>query len=233
MSPIAMGTNTDPYQPIEREKMITRQILQVLQRFGHPVTIVTKNALITRDIDILAEMAQRRLAKVAVSITTLDPKLARAMEPRAVSPARRLATVKALSDAGIPTAVMTAPMIPALNDMEMEAILEAAANVGASSAGLVFIRLPLEITQLFQEWLEAHVPGKATHIMSLIKQCRGGATYQSQFGTRMTGEGPYARLLRDRFRKAVAKYGLDKPRAPLDLTVFKAPPGPGDQMRLL
>src|SRR6476659_1584848 len=188
---IAMGTNTDPYQPIEREWKVTRSILQVLWAFKHPVAIVTKSALIARDIDILAPMAAEGLVKVALSVTTLDRKLARVMEPRAATPERRLETLRALSGAGIPTGVMTAPIIPALNDEEMESILAAAAEAGAVQAGYTLLRLPLEIKDLFREWLEAQVPDRAKHVMSLVRSMRGGKDYDSNWGTRMTGRGPY------------------------------------------
>ncbi|MGH6959780.1 MAG: PA0069 family radical SAM protein, partial [Dongiaceae bacterium] len=193
---IAMGTNTDPYQPIEREHRITRGILEVLSRFNHPVGIVTKSALIRRDIDILAPMAEKRLAHAFVSVSTLDRELARKMDPRAPTPPRRLETIRALADAGIPVGVMAAPMIPALNDHEMEQVLEAAVAAGATAASYNVLRLPLEIKDLFREWLEAHVPGRAQHVLDLIRDLRGGALYDSTFGKRMRGEGPYAELLR-------------------------------------
>ena len=180
-----MGTNTDPYQPVERELKVTRQILQVLNAFNNPVGIVTKGQLITRDIDILGDMAKRNLAEVFLSITTLDKDLARAMEPRASAPHRRLEAIRALSAAGIPTGVMTAPMIPGLNDHEMEAILEAARDAGATRAGFTVLRLPLEIKELFEEWLRQHRPDRAEKVLSLVRQMRGGALYQSGFGVRM------------------------------------------------
>src|SRR5262247_1843594 len=183
---VAMGTNTDPYQPVERELKITRQILKVLSEFNNPVGIVTKGHLVTRDIDILGDMARRNLAEVFVSVTTLDKTLARDMEPRASAPHRRLAAIKALSDAGIPTGVMAAPMIPGLNDHEMEAILEAAKEAGATRAGFTVLRLPLEIKDLFDEWLRTHRPDRAERVLSLIRQMRGGALYQAEFGKRMT-----------------------------------------------
>jgi DNA repair photolyase len=209
-APIGLGTNTDPYQPIERELGITRQILEVLDRFNHPVTIVTKSALILRDLDILARMAQRGLVDATISVTTLDPDLARKLEPRAPTPPRRLAAIEALAAAGISTGVLAAPMIPALNDQELEAILAAAAQRGAARAGYVLLRLPLEIKDLFREWLEAHVPDRAEHVLSLVRETREGKLYQSQFGTRMRGTGPYAELLRQRYRLAMRKLGLAK-----------------------
>lgn len=230
---IAMGTNTDPYQPIEKKMRITRSILEVLREFRHPVGIVTKSPLILRDVDILSEMAEMGLAKAALSITTLDRKLARMMEPRAGTPSRRLQAIKGLSDAGIPTAVMFAPAIPALNDGELEAVLRAATEMGARSAGYVLLRLPLEIKDLFREWLEGNVPDRAKHVMSLVRQMRGGKDYDSQWSTRMRGTGPYAEMLARRFHMAVKRFGLNQPRAPLDTTRFKRPPRPGEQLALL
>ena len=223
--PIALGVNTDAYQPIERKLGLTRRILEVLYEFRHPVTLITKSALIQRDIDILAAMARDRLAGVAVSVTTLDRDLARRMEPRAATPERRLETIAALAAAGIPTSVMAAPMIPALNDAELEAILEAAVARGASSAGYVLLRLPLELAGLFEEWLEANFPGKAKHVMSLIKQSCDGKAYQSEFGTRMRGTGPYAEMLRIRYEAACHRLGLNRRRDGwrLDCTQFRVP----------
>jgi DNA repair photolyase len=209
-APIGIGTNTDPYQPIERELGIMRQVLEVLDRFNHPVTIVTKSALILRDLDILSRMAQRGLVEATVSVTTLDPELARKLEPRAPTPPRRLATIEALAAAGISTGVLAAPMIPALNDQELEAILAAAAERGVGRAGYVLLRLPLEIADLFREWLEAHVPDRAEHVLSLMRDTREGKLYKSQWGTRMRGTGPYADLLRQRYRIAMRKLGLAK-----------------------
>ncbi|MBU0725716.1 MAG: PA0069 family radical SAM protein [Alphaproteobacteria bacterium] len=221
---ISLGANTDPYQPIERQRGITRSVLEVLERFGHPVGIVTKSALVTRDIDILARMAERRLVSVFLSITTLDRDLARSMEPRAATPPRRLEALRLLSQAGIPVGVMAAPMIPALNDHELESILEAAVEAGARSASYVLLRLPLEIKDLFADWLTAHQPGRAKHVLSLVRDTRGGALYRSDFGTRMRGEGPYAQLLEQRFRAAVRRYGLNRHRWDLDLSQFSVPP---------
>ncbi len=229
---IAMGTNTDPYQPIERNWKVTRSILQVLAEFRNPTGIVTKSTLIQRDIDILAPMAEQNLARVAVSITTLDRKLARAMEPRAATPEKRLETIRALTEAGIPTAVMTAPIIPALNDSEMENILAAAVEAGATQAGSVMLRLPLEIKDLFREWLEAHAPDKAKHVMSLVRQMRGGKDYDSEWGTRMRGTGPYARLIAEHFAIATRRLGLNKSHRPLDVSKFRRPPTIGDQLAL-
>ena len=220
---IAMGTNTDPYQPVERDLKVTRQILRVLSDFNHPVGIVTKNHLITRDIDILADMARRNLAEAFLSVTTLDKDLARVMEPRASAPHRRLAAVRELADAGIPTGVMTAPMIPGLNDHEMESILEAAVEAGATRAGYVPLRLPLELKELFEEWLKLHRPDRAERVLSLIRQMRGGQLYDAEFGSRMRGEGPLALLLSQRFAAAVKRLGLNRVRKRLDTSIFGVP----------
>jgi len=220
---VAMGTNTDPYQPVERELKITRQILQVLSEFNNPVGIVTKNHLVTRDIDILGDMARRNLAEVFLSVTTLDRELARTMEPRASTPQRRLDAIRALAAAGIPAGVMTAPMIPGLNDHEMESILEAAKEAGAGRAGFTVLRLPLEIKDLFQEWLRQHRPDRAERVLSLIRQMRGGALYQSSFGVRMKGEGPIAELLGARFTAAVKRLELNRVRYRLDVERFRVP----------
>jgi DNA repair photolyase len=231
--PIALGSNTDPYQPVERRLGITRSILEVLRDFRHPVTIVTKSALIHRDIDILSEMAKDSLAIVTVSVTTLDRALARRMEPRASTPERRLETISALTSAGIPTGVLTAPMIPALNDNELEQILERVKEAGAVSAGYVLLRLPLELKPLFKEWLEEHFPGKAAHVLSLVAQTHGGRLYDSTWSTRMTGSGPYAEMLRLRFDRACRKIGFHQRTArPLDTTLFRPPPQKGDQLAL-
>ena len=220
---VAMGTNTDPYQPVERELKITRSILKVLSDFNNPVGIVTKNHLVTRDIDILGDMARRNLAEVFLSITTLDKELAREMEPRASTPRRRLDAIRALADAGVPVGVMAAPMIPGLNDHEMEAILEAATEAGATRAGFTVLRLPLEIKDLFDEWLRANRPDRAEKVLSLIRQMRGGALYQAEFGLRMKGEGPIAQLLSARFQAGVKRLGLNKIRYRLDTLRFAVP----------
>ena len=220
---VAMGTNTDPYQPVERELKITRQILRVLSDFNNPVGIVTKGQLVARDVDILADMARRNLAEVFLSITTLDKDLARDMEPRASAPHRRLDAIKALADAGVPVGVMTAPMIPGLNDHEMEAILEASAKAGATRAGFTVLRLPLEIKELFEEWMRANRPDRAERVLSLVRQMRGGALYQAEFGTRMKGEGPIAQLMAARFAAGVKRLGLNKVRYRLDTMRFAVP----------
>jgi len=229
---IAMGTNTDPYQPIERDWRVTRSVLQVLADFKNPVGIVTKSSSILRDLDILAPMAKEGLAKVALSITTLDKKLARSMEPRASAPGKRLETIRALAEAGVPVGVMTAPLIPALNDDEMETILAAAAEAGATSAGYTLLRLPLEIKDLFREWLEAHAPDRAKHVMSLIRSMRGGKDYDATWGTRMRGTGPYASLIAQRFAIATRRLGLNRSRSSLDTSKFRHPPRSGDQLTL-
>jgi len=220
---VAMGTNTDPYQPVERDLKITRSILKVLSDFNNPVGIVTKNHMVTRDIDILADMAKRNLSEIFLSITTLDKDLARTMEPRASAPHRRLDAIKALADAGVPVGVMTAPMIPGLNDHEMEAILEAATKAGATRAGFTVLRLPLEIKELFEEWLRANRPDRAERVLSLVRQMRGGALYQAEFGTRMKGEGPIAQLMGARFSAAVKRLGLNRIRYRLDTMRFAVP----------
>ena len=220
---MAMGTNTDPYQPVERDLKVTRQILRVLSDFNHPVGIVTKNHLVTRDIDILADMARRNLAEVFLSVTTLDKDLARAMEPRASAPHRRLDAIRALAEAGIPAGVMTAPMIPGLNDHEMEAILDAAVDAGATRAGYVPLRLPLEIKELFEEWLKTHRPDRSERVLSLIRQMRGGKLYDAEFGSRMRGEGPLAILLSQRFAAAVKRLGLNRLGVRLDTSAFHVP----------
>jgi len=231
--PIALGSNTDPYQPVERRLRITRSILEVLRDFRHPVTIVSKSALIQRDIDILAEMAKERLASVTISVTTLDRTLARRMEPRASTPERRIETIAALAGAGIPTGVLSAPMIPALNDNEMEHILERARAAGATSAGYTLLRLPLELKALFKEWLEENFPGKAAHVLSLVAQSHGGRLYDSTWSKRMTGAGPYADMLRLRFDRTCRKLGFNqRTTQSLDTTLFRRPPQKGDQLAL-
>ena len=230
---IAIGTNTDPYQPVERRLRIMRSILEVLYEFRHPVGIVTKSTLILRDLDILAPMAELGLAKVALSVTTLDRKLAREMEPRASTPPRRLQAIRELTEAGVPAGLMFAPVIPALNDEELESVLGEAAQVGAKSAGYVLLRLPLEIKDLFREWLEANEPGRAKHVMSLIRSMRGGKDYDSQWHTRMKGTGPYAEMIAKRFHLAVKKLGLNKGSRSLDLSQFRRPAQAGEQLALL
>ena len=229
---MALGTNTDPYQPVEREQRLTRRILGVLAEYNHSFSIVTKSDLVLRDADIIGPMAAKGMAVVTLSVTTLDRDLARKLEPRAPTPAKRLAAIGTLSALGIPTGVLAAPMIPALNDMELEKILESAARAGATGAGYVMLRLPLEITDLFREWLETHFPDKAAHVLNLVKQTRGGAMYNSGWGQRAVGSGPYADLLRHRFKLALRKYRLDKRVLDLDLKQFHRPPRSGDQLDL-
>ncbi len=229
---IHIGGDTDPYQPIERGLRVTRAVIETLSRFRHPFSIITKSALITRDIDLMAPMAAEGLVHAAVSITSLDRKLARSMEPRAATPERRLGAVRQLAAAGIPTTVMFAPVIPGLNDHELEAVLERAAEAGALSAHYVLLRLPLEIKDLFAEWLESDHPDRARRVMSLVRQTRGGAAYQSDFGKRMRGDGPVADLISARFAKARKRYGLDQRSPPYDLSKFRVPPKAGDQMGL-
>lgn len=231
-TPIAMGTNTDPYQPLERDKQITRQLLETMQRYDQPVTIVTKSQLILRDLPILAEMAKDRLAQVAISVTTLDNDLKRKLEPRTAGPAARLRTIEQLSNTGIPTAVLAAPMIPALNDSELEAILKAAQDAGAQHATYILLRLPYEVAPLFRQWLAAHYPERAAHVMSLVQQSRGGRDYQSDFAQRQTGTGVFAQLLRQRFRVAIRKLDLNRRKLELDCSRFRPPPRAGDQQSL-
>jgi DNA repair photolyase len=230
---IQLGANTDPYQPIERTLQITRQVLTVLDRFNHPVGITTKSALVTRDIDLLASMAERNLSKVAVSVTTLDRKLARAMEPRCATPDRRIEAIRALSSAGVPVIVSYSPVIPGLNDHEMESVLERAAAAGAREATMVLLRLPLEIKDLFVEWLEAERPDRAKRVMSLLRQSRGGAIYKADFGVRMGGEGPVYALIAQRFAAACKRYGLSRGVGPLETGLFRRPAAAGDQLSLL
>jgi DNA repair photolyase len=221
--PIALGTNTDPYQPIEREWKVTRSILEVLVEHQHPFSIVTKSALVERDLDLIAPMARRNMARVYVSVTTLDGKLARALEPRAAAPHRRLQALRTLSSAGVEVGVMVAPVIPQLNDSDLEAILSAAADSGARYAGWVLLRLPREVAPLFRDWLDAHYPLRADHIMSLVQQLRGGRDYDATFGSRMRGTGTFAQLLEQRFKLACLRHGFNRERAPLDITQFRPP----------
>jgi DNA repair photolyase len=229
---IAIGTNTDPYQPAERKEQVMRQVLEVLARTNHPVTIVTKSALILRDLDLLAPMAEKGLAKAAISVTTLDPALARKMEPRAASPARRLETLRRLAGAKIPTAALVAPVIPAINDAEIEVILTRASELGAMEAGYILLRLPLEVSDLFTEWLHAHFPDRIKRVLSLMRSTRDGKLYDSRFGARMTGSGAYALMIKRRFEAAAARLGLAQSRAPLRCDLFRPPTRGGEQMRL-
>lgn len=230
---MAIGTNTDPYQPIEKRYRIMREILEVLEAANHPVGIVTKSALVTRDIDILSRMAGKGLAKVAMSITTLDRTLARAMEPRAATPTKRLEAVRELGEAGIPTMVMTAPVIPGLTDSEIERLLEAAAAAGAREAGYVLLRLPLEVSPIFKDWLMRHYPDRYRHVMSLLRSMRGGKDYDAEWGKRMKGAGPYAYQIKRRFELAARRLGLNEHRTTLRTDLFRAPRGAGVQLALL
>lgn len=229
---IALGTATDPYQPIDRNRRLTRSVLEVLERTRHPVGIVTKSALVMRDVDILARLAERDLVKVALSITTLDHKLARTMEPRASTPARRLEAIRTLSAAGVPTMVMVAPIIPALNDHDIEAILEAAYAAGAREAGYVLLRLPHEVKDLFAEWLIKHEPGRYRHVMSLVRAMRGGKDYDAAWGKRMTGEGPYAAMIARRMQAAMKRIGFLSTRTKLSTDHFVRPAAGGIQLEL-
>jgi len=223
---LALGSNTDPYQPVERTLKLTRSVLEVLDRFNHPVGIVTKSAGVLRDLDILASMAERNLVRVHMSVTTLDSHLARVMEPRAATPARRLHAIAELTRAGVPTGVLAAPMIPALNDNEMEKIVEAAARAGASHASYVLLRLPLELRQMFEEWLHAHFPDRARHVLSLIRETRAGELNDSRFHRRFSGQGVYADLLMLRFGRVSRQFGLNDNRAQLACDRFVVPDHP-------
>ncbi|UXN63310.1 PA0069 family radical SAM protein [Phyllobacterium sp. A18/5-2] len=222
---IAIGTNTDPYQPIEKKWRIMRDILQVLEAHQHPVGIVTKSALVMRDQDILGRMAEKGLAKVALSVTTLDGKLARTMEPRASTPTRRLQALRSLSDAGIPVSVMVAPVIPGLNDHEIERVLDSARAMGALEAGYVLLRLPLEVSPIFKEWLLRNYPDRYRHVLSLVRSMRGGKDYDAEWGKRMRGEGPYAWQIGRRFEIAAKRLGLNLSKRRLRTDLFSPAPG--------
>ena len=227
-SPITIGANTDPYQPAEKGLRVTRQLLDLFQKHRHPVSVITKGTLILRDLDILADLAERRLCSVAISLPTLDAGLKRIMEPRVPSAEARLRAVEALSSSGIPTSVLVAPLIPAINDAEIEKILEAAAAAGAHQAHYIFLRLPHEVKDLFAEWLEAHFPDRSARVMSLVRQASGGRDYDNRFGHRQTGHGPYADMLGSRFRKACRRFGLEGERyqQALDCKQFRTPGQP-------
>lgn len=222
---LALGSNTDPYQPVERTLKLTRSVLEVLDRFNHPVGIVTKSSGVLRDLDILSSMARRNLARVHISVTTLDPRLARVMEPRAATPARRLHAIAELTRAGVPAGVLAAPMIPALNDAEMEKILEASARAGARHAGYVLLRLPLELRDMFDAWLQTHFPDRARHVLSLIRQTRAGNLNDPRFHHRFSGQGVYADLLMQRFERARRQFGFGEVRTQLDCQRFAVPGG--------
>lgn len=229
---IALGTNTDPYQPIERDLRITRECLSVLRDFRHPIGIVTKGALIERDLDILAEMAQDGLVRVGISLTTLDADLSRRMEPRAQSPNRRLAAIRRLTGAGVPVRVMTSPLVPGLTDHELEALLEAGRDAGADAASWIMLRLPREVSTLWQEWLHDHEPARAEKVMSKLREMHGGRDYDPRWGHRMRGEGEYAALIAKRFALAVKRLGLATRMPPLRSDLFARPAQPGDQLAL-
>ncbi|MFB8923526.1 PA0069 family radical SAM protein [Xanthomonas arboricola pv. juglandis] len=226
-SPIALGINTDAYQPIERKRALTRRLIEVLWETRHPFTLITKNALVTRDLDLLAPLAREGLVNVHFSVTTLDPHLSARLEPRASAPHARLRAMRALHEAGVPVGVMAAPVIPWINDHELEAILQAASAAGAHSAGYVLLRLPHEVAPLFRDWLQTHHPQRAGHVMSTIQQLRGGKDYDSTFGTRLRGQGVYAELLARRFALAHRRSGFDARDMPaLDTTKFRRPAPP-------
>jgi DNA repair photolyase len=234
-APITIGANTDPYQPVEKRHRITRQLLEVALKYRHPVSLITKGNLVLRDVDILSALAAQNLATVAISVTTLDRDLKRTMEPRTPEGSVRLKVIEQLSNAGIPVSVLVAPVIPALNDKELETILGRAADAGATEAGYILLRLPLEIRELFEEWLAQHYPLKAGHVMSLVRQCRGGRDYDTRFGHRMRGTGEFADLLSKRFSLACKRFGLNQreARSALDCSKFSVPPRANQQLSLL
>ena len=231
-SPIALGINTDAYQPSEDRLELTRSILKVLSAYNHPVSIITKSARVLRDLDIIADMAARDLIHVTLSIASLDPEIARTMEPRASAPYKRLAAIRALAAAGVTVGVNVAPCIPGLTDMELESIFEAAAEAGAAEAGYILLRLPYEVKDMFIEWLNTHYPDRASKVLSLIRQTRDGSLYQTEWGTRMTGTGPYAELIKQRASVARRRFGLDQKHIELDCSRFAPPPRKGDQLSL-
>jgi DNA repair photolyase len=230
---IALGANTDPYQPIERTYRITRQLLEVMSEFNHPVGIVTKSALVTRDLDLLSSLAGRNLVKVAISVTTLDHKLSRKMEPRASTPSKRLDALRMLSEAGIPTVLMMGPIIPAVNDMEIENILQEGARAGVKEAGYTMLRLPLEVKELFKEWLQTHMPDRAAKVMAHVREVRGGRENDPNFGTRMTGTGPYAWMTGRRFQLACERLHINDTRVRLTTDLFKRPLRQSAQLELI
>ncbi|WP_298848165.1 PA0069 family radical SAM protein [uncultured Ruegeria sp.] len=232
VAPLALGTNTDPYQPIEKNRMITRSCLEVLQEFNHPVAIVTKGTMIERDLDILTDMASRGLVRVGISLTTLDAGLSRRMEPRAPSPLRRLHIIRTLTEAGVPVRVMTSPIVPGLTDHEMESLLEAGKEAGADAARWIMLRLPREVSQLWQGWLAQHEPARIEKVMSKLREMHGGRDYDPRWGHRMRGEGEYAGIIAQRFSKACKRLELPARSDPLRCDLFAVPPQPGDQMSL-
>ena len=232
VAPMALGTNTDPYQPCEAEHRIMRAVLQVLYDWNHPTAITTKGTLIERDLDLLAPMAAKGLVRVGISVTTLDAGLARRLEPRCPAPARRLAAIRRLAEAGVPVRVMVAPVIPGLTDSELEPILAAAAEAGARAASWIMLRLPREVSPLMQDWLETHAPGRAAKVMARIRELHGGKDYESDWGRRMRGEGIWSDLIAQRFDKACARLGLSVRQPPLRCDLFAKPPEAGDQLSL-
>jgi len=232
VAPIALGTNTDPYQPIEKQRGITRDCLKVLQAFNHPAAIVTKGTLIERDLDILSDMATRDLVRVGISLTTLDAGLSRRMEPRAPSPRRRLTIIRRLTGAGVPVRVMTSPLVPGLTDHELEDLLEAGQKAGADAASWIMLRLPREVSTLWQEWLATHEPDRADKVMSRLREMHGGRDYDPRWGHRMRGEGEYAEMIAKRFKLAVKRLGLRTQSPPLRCDLFAKPPQAGDQLSL-
>ncbi|WP_246750595.1 PA0069 family radical SAM protein [Martelella lutilitoris] len=229
---IAIGTNTDPYQPVEKTWRIMRQVVEVLAEANHPVSITTKSALVLRDLDLLSAMAEKHLVKVMVSVTTLDRKLARAMEPRAATPPRRLETIRALAEHGVPVGISVAPVIPALTDHEIERILDSGQAAGAREASYILLRLPLEVAPLFKDWLLEHHPERYRHVMSLIRSMRGGKDYDAEFGKRMKGSGPYAWQIARRFELAAKRLGLQRRGFALREDLFRPPDGAGTQLNL-
>ncbi|MEM9669792.1 MAG: PA0069 family radical SAM protein [Pseudomonadota bacterium] len=228
--PVALGVNTDAYQPIEKKLQLTRALLRILKEHSHPVTLLTKSHLITRDIDLIAPMAEKGLVSVGVSITTLDKVLARKMEPRAATPTRRLDAIRLLAEAGVPTAIMTAPIVPALNDGEIETLVAAGADAGADRAGYVLLRLPYELKDLFHEWLAEHAPDRAARVVNLLREMRGGKDYDARWFERGKGGGPYAKLIGRRFQRVTRKFGLNKQRLALRTDLFR--PGPADPRQM-
>jgi len=232
VAPIAIGTNTDPYQPLERDRGITRAVLEVLAAFNHPVAIVTKGTLIERDLDLLAPMAANGLVRVGISVTTLEDDLSRRMEPRVPLPKRRLAVIRRLAAAGVPVRLMTSPIVPGLTDHEIEALLEAGRDAGAEAASWIMLRLPREVSPLWQEWLAEHAPGRADKVMARLREMHGGRDYDPRWGHRMRGEGEYAQMIGKRFRAAARRLGLDGAAQPLRCDLFQVPPQKGDQLSL-
>jgi DNA repair photolyase len=229
---VVLGTNTDPYQPVEAERRVTREVIEVLAAFRHPLGITTRGSLVERDIDLLAPMAAQGLARVGISVTTLDAGLARRMEPRAPAPARRLQMIRRLADAGVPVRVMVSPVIPGLTDHEVEAILSAARGAGAVAASSILLRLPREVSGLWQEWLAAQEPGRAAKVMARVRELHGGRDYDPAFGVRFRGQGIWAELMQKRFAAACARLGLARALPPMRTDLFRVPPRAGDQLSL-